>query len=90
MNLKLEIASRSFLGALLKLVSNAKTHSIVKGRILDLIASWADVFKGESRLDYCGEVYRQLVQEGILTCLMNRLPVSLYAASNAKENNGGR
>lgn len=64
LNLKQEIASRPFMTALQKLLSNPKTHAAVKNRILDLVQSWAEAFKGENSLEYMGEIYRQLLSEG--------------------------
>jgi signal transducing adaptor molecule len=63
--LKQEIASRSFLQQLVKLVNTPKTHITVKNRILDLIQNWAESFRGERSLDYMAEVYRELRNEGI-------------------------
>ncbi|KAJ3368466.1 ESCRT-0 subunit protein hse1 [Kappamyces sp. JEL0680] len=64
LNVRLEISSRPFLQQLTKIVENPKTHSTVKNRILDLIQNWTEAFRGESRLDYMGEVYRQLQSQG--------------------------
>jgi growth factor-regulated tyrosine kinase substrate len=63
-NLKVEVASRPFLTSLQKLLSNPKTHPAVKDRVLDLIQSWAESFRGESQLDFMVETYRQLASEG--------------------------
>lgn len=64
-NLKAEVASRPFLGTLQKLLSNPKTHPAVKNRVLDLVQSWAESFRGESQLDFMVETYRQLASEGM-------------------------
>ena len=65
LSLKIEVASRPFLSTLQKLLSNPKTHPAVKNRTLDLIQSWAELFRGESLLDFMGEIYRELVSEGM-------------------------
>jgi signal transducing adaptor molecule len=52
------------------LVNNPKTHITVKNRILDLIKTWANDFKGQVTLEYApltsymNEVYQDLIAQG--------------------------
>lgn len=66
--LKQEVSSRPFLQQLTKLLSGPKTHVTVKNRILDLIQTWTESFRGESSLDYMQEVHKDLLMQGISIC----------------------
>lgn len=59
-----EIASRPFLSNFKKILTNSKSHSIVKSRILDLIQTWAESFRNEHSLDYMNEFYREILSSG--------------------------
>lgn len=62
-----EIASREFmdnLTSLLQAVGMNAVNTDVKGKILELIQSWAAATEGRSDLAYISEVYRRLQKDG--------------------------
>ena len=79
---KQEISSRSFLQPLVKML-HGNVHVTVRNRILNLIQTWTDDFKGQPSLDYINQVYKDLKEEGFEFPV--NVPSPKRAAANQKE-----
>lgn len=55
-----ELASRAFTDALLRLASDRSTHQTVKASVLDKMAEWKEMFKGDPGLGIMGDAYDRL------------------------------
>ncbi|KAJ3156511.1 ESCRT-0 subunit protein hse1 [Geranomyces variabilis] len=64
--LRREIASRSFVDALVKQVHSKSVHEVVRTRILDFIQQWADAFRTDSSLGFMVDTYNTLKSQGAL------------------------
>ena len=62
-----EIASREFMDnlvSLLKAYGGAAVNEEVKGKILELIQTWATATEGRQDVSYIGETYKSLLKDG--------------------------
>lgn len=59
-----EIASREFIDNLTLLLRSYDSNDAVKGKILELIQTWAAAAEGRYNLNYIVETYRSLSREG--------------------------
>ncbi len=57
-----ELSSRAFTDALLKLANDRNTHQQVKGKILERMREWADMFSKDEDLGIMHEAYHRLKQ----------------------------
>lgn len=55
-----ELASRAFTDALLRLANDRNTHQQVKAKILERMAEWAEMFKNDPSLGIMGDQYQKL------------------------------
>lgn len=55
-----ELASRSFTEALLRLAADRNTHQQVKGKILERMAEWTEMFRREPDLGIMEQAYMRL------------------------------
>ena len=72
-----EIASREFMDNLVSILKIPNLHREVSGKILRYIQNWSLAFGQKPHLNYVGQVYKQLKNEGAST------PFSVCAVSNA-------
>lgn len=55
-----ELASRAFTDAMLRLANDRNTHQQVKAKILERMAEWAEMFKNDPSLGIMGDQYQKL------------------------------
>lgn len=55
-----ELASRAFTDAMLRLANDRNTHQQVKAKILERMAEWAEMFKKDPSLGIMGDQYQKL------------------------------
>lgn len=60
-----EIASREFVDNLVSILNIQTLNHEVKTMILRLIQNWSVAFEGKPNLNYVGQVYKKLQQEGM-------------------------
>lgn len=56
----IELSSRAFTDALLRLANDRNTHQAVKTKILERMSEWADMFKNDPNLGIMNEQYHKL------------------------------
>ncbi len=79
-----EIASREFIDnliSLLKAYGDSPTNEDVRGKILELIQTWASASDGRYNLIYISETYKSLQREGY------RFPPKVDVASSMFDSN---
>ncbi|PHH66569.1 hypothetical protein CDD81_7044 [Ophiocordyceps australis] len=57
-----EVSSRAFTEALLKLANDRNTHTQVKGKILEKVKDWSDMFSDDADLGIMDDAYHRLKQ----------------------------
>ncbi|KAJ3130333.1 ESCRT-0 subunit protein hse1 [Nowakowskiella sp. JEL0407] len=60
-----QISSKQFLDPIVALANASTTHTVVKQRILDLLESWADEFKGRDDVGYLVDVWKGVKEKNI-------------------------
>ena len=84
-----QVASKDFLGELIKLISPKNDPpQVVQEKVLSLIQTWADAFRGQSDLKEVEKVYQDLKKKGIefpMTNLDSMAPIHTPARTVANE-----
>ena len=68
-----ELASRSFTDAMLRLANDRNTHQQVKGKILERMAEWTEMFSRDPDLGIMEQAYMRLKSQSIFNSTMNHL-----------------
>ncbi len=77
-----EISGRPFLDPLVKLVASKSTHDTLRNRILELIKTWADAFKGDHSMGFMVDTYHSLRSQGFQFPSNNASPPEDYRPPN--------
>lgn len=67
-----ELASRSFTEALLRLAGERNTHQMVKAKILERMAEWSGMFRGDADLGIMEGAFMRLKQQSEHTYLYKK------------------